>query len=130
MNQLYPFLPKVTGIAIDLFFDHLLAKQWENYHTAPLPYFLSKFYDTSIQDDPNYTVEYKAFILKLKSYNWIALYPEFSALEKMSHGVSSRISFKNALEKAPEIFLQFESEIEKTFTLFMKDAQNYLPKYF
>lgn len=130
MNQLYPLLPKVTGIAIDLYFDHLLAKKWETYHTVPLLDFLNKFYEKSIQNDPNYTSEYKAFIVKLIHNNWIAYYPQFSSLEKMSQGVSARISFKNSLEKAPEIFLQFESEIEMTFIKFMNDAQSYLPKYF
>jgi hypothetical protein len=48
----------------------------------------------------------------------------------MSKGVSSRISFKTSLETAPKIFLQFESQIEQTFSRYMIDAQNYFPKYF
>jgi acyl carrier protein phosphodiesterase len=130
MHQLYPHLPKVTGIAIDLFFDHLLAKQWDNYHSSSLNDFLTNFYSVSIQDDPNYTEEYKIFIQQLKRHNWIASYPHFFALEKMSQGVSSRISFKNSLVTAPEVYLQFESQIEQTFTRYMIDAQNYFPKYF
>ena len=130
MHQLYPHLPKVTGIAVDLFFDHLLAKQWGNYHSSSLNDFLASFYSVSIQDDLNYTEEYKIFIQQLKRHNWIASYPQFFALEKMSQGVSSRISFKNSLVTAPEVFLQFESQIEQAFEHYMIDAQNYFPKYF
>jgi acyl carrier protein phosphodiesterase len=130
MHQLYPHLPKVTGIAIDLFFDHLLAKQWDNYHSSSLTDFLANFYSVSIQDDPNYTEEFKIFILQLKRHNWIASYPQFYALEKMSQGVSSRISFQNSLESAPIVFLQFESQIEQAFKRYMIDAQNYFPTYF
>jgi len=130
MHQLYLHLPKVTGIAVDLFFDHLLAKQWGNYHSSSLNDFLASFYSVSIQDDLNYTEEYKIFIQQLKRHNWIASYPQFFALEKMSQGVSSRISFKNSLVTAPEVFLQFESQIEQAFEHYMIDAQNYFPKYF
>jgi acyl carrier protein phosphodiesterase len=130
MHQLYPHLPKVTGIAIDLFFDHLLAKQWDNYHSSSLNDFLANFYSVSIKDDPNYPEEYKIFIQQLKRHNWIASYPQFHALEKMSKGVASRISFKNSLESAPTVYLKFESQIEQTFKHYMIDAQNYFPTYF
>ena len=130
MHQLYPHLPKVTGIAIDLYFDHLLAKQWENYHSKSLTEFLDDFYSISIQNDPNYSEEYKTFIQKLKKHNWIASYSQFFALEKMSEGVSSRISFENSLRNAPQVFLNFESEIEQAFTKYMTDAQDYFPTYF
>src|SRR5690606_11317562 len=43
-HELHEFLPKVSGIAIDLFFDHLLAKNWLNFHSKPLDVFLDEFY--------------------------------------------------------------------------------------
>jgi acyl carrier protein phosphodiesterase len=44
MHILYPVLPKVTGIAIDLYFDHCLAKNWKSYHAKSYKDFLDEFY--------------------------------------------------------------------------------------
>ena len=40
---LYPKLPKVSGIAVDIYFDHLLAKNWRQFHTIELDDFLNEF---------------------------------------------------------------------------------------
>ena len=42
--NLYQELPKIAGIAIDLYFDHLLAIHWNNYHDKPLE-LLDDFYN-------------------------------------------------------------------------------------
>ena len=39
--NLYKDLPKVAGVAIDLYFDHLLAIHWDQYHEKPFEIFYS-----------------------------------------------------------------------------------------
>lgn len=122
MHILYPHLPKVTGLAIDLFFDHLLAANWQDFHAKSLKDFLQDFYSYTIANDPEYSSEYKQFTQILKEKDWISHYPTRFGLERMCEGVSSRISFKNELVKAPLIFDSHKEIIESTFQLFMADA--------
>ena len=56
MHILYPILPKVTGIAIDLYFDHCLAKNWKTYHNIPYEEFLEEFYAYQPENWQEYTV--------------------------------------------------------------------------
>jgi acyl carrier protein phosphodiesterase len=122
MQHLYPVLPKVTGIAIDLYFDHILAQNWEQYHPISLRKFLDNFYSYSIDQESAYPDHYKNFIQLLKKNDWISHYSEREGLAKMCNGVSQRLSFENALTIAPTIFDLNKEVITETFHLYMKTA--------
>ncbi|TNF46491.1 MAG: DUF479 domain-containing protein [Bacteroidetes bacterium] len=129
LHKLYPDLPKVSGIAVDLYFDHLLAQQWQKYHPEPLDHFLEKFYLTSVNDNKDFSPEFNQFIEAMRKHNWISHYPTKEGLQKMCNGVSSRISFPNVLSKAPVIFEKQKEIIERTFELYMQDAKRYISEY-
>ena len=40
LHELYQDLPKVAGIAVDIYFDPLLASQWNSFHPKENDYFL------------------------------------------------------------------------------------------
>lgn len=129
MHQLYPHLPKVSGIAVDLFFDHLLAKKWSNFHTKPLDLFLEEFYQFDIGSNNDYTPEFREFVYHLKTKKWISYYSRSEGLERMCNGVSKRISFPNSLKDAPPVFYKFEKQIDSAFSKFMTDAIPHFKEY-
>lgn len=122
LHHLYPLLPKVSGIAVDLYFDHLLAKNWESYHQTIYKDFVQRFYDSQIDNQVGYSKEFVQFMGILKERDWISHYPTFDGLTKACQGLSSRISFQNTLGGAPDVYLANESLIEKTFEHFMDEA--------
>lgn len=125
LHKLYPYLPKVSGIAVDLFFDHLLAIHWNNYHPTPLRTFTNEFYE-HIEDLPDiYPLEFRYVLSKMKHDDWLFQYSSFSGLEMACTGLSARIRFKNDLHKASEVFRIMRAEIEPTFHLYMDDAREY-----
>lgn len=125
LHDLYEHLPKVSSIAVDLFFDHLLAKRWETYHQLPLRTFIQNFYRAEIQHQSYFSSEFLYMISKMRERDWLFQYQYEYGLQKACSGVSSRISFPNALDTAPEVFKQFESRIADAFTIFMQDAAPY-----
>jgi acyl carrier protein phosphodiesterase len=130
LHKLYPSLPKVAGIAIDLYFDHLLAKKWEEYHTIPLEQFIDTFHSFEI-DQSNYENDlFNMVIRKMKEEKWLYHYKTMYGLTKACEGLSTRISFENVLHTAPDVFNELEIEIEKAFDLFMADAIPYFQNYF
>ena len=46
-RELYNELPKISSVAIDLFFDHLLAQKWNDYHSMPYELSSKNFTRTS-----------------------------------------------------------------------------------
>lgn len=127
--MLYKELPKVAGIAIDLYFDHLLAKNWTKFHTIPLETFSSDFlaYTENKENQTilefNYPQEYIYLINTMKKQNWLIRYKRLEGLEMASKGLSNRISFPNQLNKAAHSFIIHEKEITPIFFNYMEDAQ-------
>lgn len=121
-HKLFDVLPKVSGIAVDLYFDHLLAKNWNKFHPENLTNYLEHFYESINVSEKYYSAEFRFMIEKLVSKNWISYYSQLDGLDKACKGVSRRISFPNTLIHGKDVFLDFEVEIELSFGLYMKDA--------
>jgi acyl carrier protein phosphodiesterase len=120
--SLYDKLPKVAGVAIDLYFDHLLARSWENYHSKDYTLFLNEFYLHQADFEQELKKDFKEFMGYFRMRKWLNHYPTAFGLAKSCEGVSKRISFDNVLHKAPEQFYLREKEIQACFEIYMKDA--------
>lgn len=120
--ELMTELPKVGPIAVDLFFDHLLAKNWEQYHFAPYDSFLLDFYQHESEYAEQYPTSFLHFMEKLRQHKWMNHYPSKYGLMKSCEGVSKRLSFETKLADAHVVFEQKEETIETVFHAFMKDA--------
>ena len=125
--KLYKELPKVAGVAIDLYFDHLLAIHWNHYHDKPFELFLNEFYVHRSIYENELDTEFQSFLKRLRGNKWINHYPSEYGLEKVCEGVSNRISFTNKLTDAPQVFFNNKNEIETVFHQFMHDAIKVLP---
>jgi acyl carrier protein phosphodiesterase len=122
LHTLYGDLPKVAGIAVDLYFDHLLAKNWTAYHTQPSEEFLQLFYEYEPSCWNEYSDSFKQFSAAMRKYKWLNHYSEFEGLTKMCRGVSQQLSFVNKLTDAAAVFLIHETAITSCFQEFMSDA--------
>lgn len=116
-------LPKVGPVAVDLFFDHLLARNWNQFHTSEYNLFLEDFYthETDFQD--HYPENFMDFMSKLRTHQWMNHYPTKYGLMKSCEGVAKRISFETKLPIAHLVFDQKEGQIEEVFHRFMSDAK-------
>ena len=123
VHVLQPELPKIAGIAMDLYFDHILSKRWAEYHKKDYMEYLSDFYSKADTSESYFGLSFQLFIKKLVRYNWMSYYPSLDGLDKACKGVSARISFPNALVNGKDVFLKHQTEIERTFTIYMEDAK-------
>lgn len=129
LHELYPSLPKVAGIAVDLFFDHLLAKHWNRFSDIDLESFLNPFYDFDL-DESLYPEElFQFMILRMRKNKWMSHYKRLDGLEKACQGVSNRLSFPNTLFHGKDVFVLYQDLIEKAFFKFMDDAQTHFKGY-
>lgn len=125
LHILYKPLPKIAGIAVDLYFDHLLAKNWNRYHETKLEDFVQEFYNSIDLKTPDFTPDFIHVLKKMQDKNWLCQYQYKAGLNKACLGVSSRISFKNELTNGLEVFDKYETIIEFTFETFMKEANHF-----
>ncbi len=129
LHSLYEHLPRISGIAIDLYFDHLLAIHWDRFHTVPLEVFTERFHSYPIRREDFDKVEFWYVIDKMREGNWLLNYRTMDGLRFACRGLSRRISFKNNLDEAPEVFERFRENIEKCFEIYMQDARIFFEIY-
>ncbi|MCH2232069.1 MAG: ACP phosphodiesterase [Crocinitomicaceae bacterium] len=128
LHHLYPFLPKISGIAVDIIFDHLLSVHWDKYHNTDRKEFIDNFYNHEIKRD--FGSDYFWVVIdKMKEGQWLHKYNSIEGLNKACSGLSNRISFPNVLDQAPRVYLENKTLFEKTFHAFMKEAVIHFDDY-
>ena len=128
LHHLYPLLPKVSGIAVDIVFDHLLSIHWDKYHTKDLKEFINEFYIYDIKRD--YGTDYFWMVIdKMKEGQWLHKYSSIEGLSKACTGLSNRISFPNVLDQAPRIYQENQALFEKAFHGFMNESVPFFEDY-
>jgi acyl carrier protein phosphodiesterase len=125
-RKLQSELPKVVSVATDLYFDHILAREWLQFHPKTLDQFLEHFYEDSLEDVYDFAPKFEEMLVKMRKFKWINQYATLDGLEKLCQGVGKRLSFDNALTVGQPIFIKHQKLIEETFFSFMKDANIHL----
>lgn len=118
-------LPKVAGIAVDIYFDHLLSKNWAYFHPQPLEDYLKVVYRKMDLNNSHYSREYLTFLTHLTQRNWISHYPTLDAIDRMSRSISAQLSFPNKLANGKAVFLMHEKIISDAFLEYMKSANEH-----
>ena len=129
IHQLLPILrielPKVAGIAVDIYFDHLLAKNWKIFHPQEFTAYLQVIYKRFDLENNAYSSSYRSFLTQLIQRNWMSHYPTLDAVDRMSRSISSQLSFPNQLVNGKLVFIQHEKVITEAFFEYMRVANEH-----
>ena len=114
-----------SGVVIDIFYDHFLAKNWTNYSEQPLEDFASNFYK-SLETHYNITNERtRGMMPYMTERNWLVSYATITGigmiLFQMDHRTKNKGNMKNAIKELQQYYNQFEEE----FTLFFEELRTH-----
>lgn len=122
-HTLHRELPRISGIATDLFFDHLLARHWADYHPLSLEKFVGDFHNFQTDKSLFPSTEFWHVLKMMQEGSWLVNYQTSQGLQFACSGLSRRISFENNLDTAPLVFERHSERIELAFRTYMHDAQ-------
>lgn len=109
------------GIIIDIFYDHFLAKNWNEYSTVNLKVYTENFYELLGRN----TEVLPEKVLMLSNYmikdNWLLSYAELEGIQKVLDGMNRRTGSISEMNRAVEDLRENYKEFENDFTLFFKD---------
>lgn len=112
-----------SGIVVDIYFDHFLAKNWSQYHDIPLETYVSDFYNM-IQKHENILPEkFKRLLPFMIAQNWLLSYAKLEGIQEVLNGMHRRTNKKAKLNEAlTELKLHY-NEFETDFTLFFEELK-------
>lgn len=114
-----------SGVIIDIFYDHYLAKNWSRYCDIPLNEYSHNFYElirSSFHLLPERTQHMLPFMIR---HNWLYNYRTLEGIEKVLVGMNRRTDYKSQMHLAIEdLKLNYES-LDVDFTAFFKILRNF-----
>lgn len=118
----YNGFEKYSGVLIDIYFDHLLAKNYNSYSTTSLTKHCEIVYDVYNQHLtilPQSSAHFLTYVLNNNIYH---AYSKVEGIEKVLFHLSNRINHGIQLNESVKIFLDNEEQLKSNFDVFFKDA--------
>ncbi|KGK28878.1 ACP phosphodiesterase [Cellulophaga sp. E6(2014)] len=110
-----------SGVIVDIFYDHFLAKNWSTYSDVPLELFVDNFYDL-LEDNyeilPDTTKHMMPYMI---ADNWIFNYSKLEGIGRVLNGMNRRTKNKSKMNFAILDLEQHYDEFEKEFTSFFEE---------
>jgi acyl carrier protein phosphodiesterase len=128
--RLRPRFGHYAPVVVDIFYDHLLVRNWRLYSNLDIEHFIQNVYqavDTYFHLIP---IRLQAIFPNMKSNNWLLHYGYIEGVRRALAGMSRRSRFNPELERAAddlyELYEDFNHDFNNFFPDIMKCAEDYL----
>jgi len=118
---------RFAGIALDIYFDHLLLRYWDEFEQRPLDELIAGFYqrmNTGQALMPG--AEMRRVTRRMIDYDWFGSYRELDAIAESLDRVAARIRFSNSFDNAIEDLRRNELLIHQGFLEFYPQLQRHI----
>ena len=110
---------KYSGIIIDIFYDHFLAKDWHLFSPIALPEFSSNINNILMSHIHLLPLEMQEFVPRFMKHRWLESYASMEGIEKVLHGMVRNTSLPDKTMDAMNIleihYDNFRSEFYEYF---------------
>jgi len=115
-----------SKVIVDIYYDHFLARNWEQYSEIELISYVLSVYKKLLRYYPELPPRYKRILPFMIAQNWLAGYSSFWSLEKVFKGMARRTGFKSGMENAVTDLKKNYSEFKNEFELFFPDIRKFV----
>lgn len=119
--RLRPKFRKYSGVIIDMFYDHFLSADWDQYCRIDMDTFTALRFEILLSNAeimPHRAQYLLPFMIK---NNWLKMYGTIEGLDRALTGMSKRTNFASQLEIA-------SSELEKHYGRFKSEFEEFWPE--
>ena len=110
-----------SGVIVDIFYDHFLAKNWHLYSDIPLETYSTNFYK-SLNDHADVLPDrVKKLMPYLIKDNWLLSYATIEGISRVLDGMNNRTRNISKMNLATKELNEFYTEFENEFTLFFDE---------
>lgn len=120
-HRLVPQFNHLSGIIVDMFYDHFLAKHWALYHHEDLHIFAQKFYKSLITYQEELNVKTRTITPYISKYNWLERYQYITDLQTILAQMDKRFSFPSNMSESIELLHKEYEKFEEEFFIFFSE---------
>ncbi|MDN3676558.1 acyl carrier protein phosphodiesterase [Flavobacterium paronense] len=114
-----------SGVIMDIFYDHFLAKNWSTYSDVKLEVYADTFYHLLKEHYEILTDKVKSMIPYMFARNWLVSYATIDGLQMIMFHMDHRTKNRVDMHESMVELQQFYSEFEQEFTLFFEELRQH-----
>jgi acyl carrier protein phosphodiesterase len=118
-----------SGIIVDIFYDHFLAKNWAEYSDVPLADYIQEFYKILRNNFDVLPANIQKMAPLMMDSNWLLSYANLEGIDRVLGGMNRRTKNKSGMDKAGHELKTYYTLFEADFKVVMKDLQKLSTAY-
>lgn len=112
---------KYSGVIVDLYYDHFLAKYWSEYSDVDIQQFVSSAYFLLIRRFSLLPARSRKILPFMITRNWLVGYRDLKILQQVFNGMSRRTSHPSGMENAI-------TDLKADYDLYEQDFRAFFPE--
>ncbi|WP_411768755.1 ACP phosphodiesterase [Winogradskyella sp. A3E31] len=122
-KRLHKYYSHYSGVIVDIYYDHFLAKNWSTYSTIALPVFVQDFYDSLNRHFDVLPERVKRLTPIMIEQNWLESYQHIEGIQKVLNGMNRRTKGLSKMNEATKELEEHYDAFEKEFTIFFSELE-------
>ena len=110
-----------SGVIVDIYYDHFLAKNWNSYCDKPLAEYIQNFHKSLNNNVEILPERFKRLTPHMIEDNWLLSYATIEGIQKVLDGMNKRTNGRSKMNEATKELKNYYEEFENDFTFFFKD---------
>jgi len=119
--RLRPKYRKYSGVIIDLYYDHFLARNFDQYSEIPLPEFTRRTYAILLDNQNVLPDKVKEFLPFMIERNWLNNYSTIEGIGRTLTGLSKRVSFENKMDESVH-------DLQADYAIYKNEFHRFFPQ--
>ncbi len=112
-----------SGVIVDIFYDHFLAKNWNRYSEVKLEDFANNFYQVLKDNYEILTPKIQNMMPVMIEQNWLVSYATIEGIGIILHQMDYRTKNKSKMKYSPNELIEFYKEFENEFFDFFEELK-------
>ena len=121
---------KYAGVVVDMYYDHYLSAQWDEYSDQKLDAFTKTRYEVLDTFQTILPVRSARLLFYMEKQNWLKSYSSFDGMQQAFNGMSRRTTFESHMENAVVNLKASYPEFNLEFRQFFPELQAYVKDNF
>ena len=121
-RALFGPLRRYSGIVLDVYFDHLLARDWRHWNDAPLDEFTTRVYRVLREHRDELPPRLQAIAPRMAAHDWLGSYAQRDNVDGVVRGIATRLSRNGErLVECLAVLRANEAEVDAAFEVFFPE---------
>ena len=114
---------KYSSMIVDIYYDHFLASNWNDYSNESLDQYTKNIYSIIENHKHSFPLKSQEFTKYMLKHNILTAYAHLEGIDKVLQGMSKRASFISNMEHAIQDLKEHYPLFEKEFKQFFPELQ-------